>query len=363
MRRLVLGAGLLLLSLNLSNVAHAESRIEFSYMGWQGKARFERESGVFTRCTVSSNYKSNINLSFSIERTGSMEVWMENRGWRLDSSEKYPVTLRVDRLTVHRSKLNVLADQIGYIPINKSLTFFEELRRGRRLVVVGNGPPLEFDLGGTSVALQKLRKCWKAYAELPGQSPNPFSQRKTTNPFSKDGRNKPKFSRSTEESKSENAASEFARLILANLDQRDFELINNPPDSIKKLRPSLYWLVPNGFGMAQLIEFNIDLATRVEIIERGDKKSCLGTFSVSSRVRRISQSQTAHSIQANCESGEDGLEYFVIYTDFPKNGGGVIRISHLGYTLESALNADLFFFEEVKRQMSGQDGKVRSSLH
>jgi len=233
--------GIVLVFLNAlaaQNLAVAESKQEFVYGDWKGKSHFSRKSGQFSRCSVEALYKSNIGLSFALSDVGGMEIWLFNQDWELDAGTSYPIRYAVDRLKTFSAKATALASHGVRIDVSKTRTFFNMVRKGRTLRVFGASEPLEFNLVGTSGALNKLRECWLRWTTYApkSKSKNPFaSKRSSTNPFTKSTQNRTDVS------------AKFARQTLSGLADHGFRIQNEVPPEFEYLKASLFWSAPNAF--------------------------------------------------------------------------------------------------------------------
>jgi hypothetical protein len=130
-----------------------------SFENWSGGGYTNDTTGAFSHCVVSANYLSGDTLHFSVTRDGSVGVGVTSPNLNLSPGSQFPVALYVDRREPIYGTANAADVNFAtlFIPdLEKALNAF---RRGRTLVIEGQGLRGEYDLAGTFRALDQVTNC------------------------------------------------------------------------------------------------------------------------------------------------------------------------------------------------------------
>src|SRR5882672_12442618 len=83
----------------LSVVTPADARGPYGSIkvaGWSGGAYTDDQTGAFSNCVVSANYKSNINFGVLVTKALSWALAFSHPNWALTSGQKFPIVLSFD---------------------------------------------------------------------------------------------------------------------------------------------------------------------------------------------------------------------------------------------------------------------------
>jgi len=159
--------------LALPAAAEQISRMEIG--NWNGGAYTHTETGEFSHCAASADYKSGITLVFSIHRDLTWAMGLANDNWKLTEGDSYTVRYQVDRGKIYEGTATAIAPNQVKVALPGDDRLFHRFRRGSRLTVVAANQTMQFSLKQTSRMLSSLFDCakhWRANYSKP-----------TTNPF------------------------------------------------------------------------------------------------------------------------------------------------------------------------------------
>lgn len=143
---------------------------------WSGGAYTNDASGAFSHCVVSSDYKSGDTLMFSLTREGMVGVGIISPNMNLNPGNQFPVALYVDRRQPIYGTATASDDNFATLLIPDLEKALSSFKRGRTLVVEGQGLRGSYDLTGTFRALDQVTNCainYYNYAQAPTRNKNP----------------------------------------------------------------------------------------------------------------------------------------------------------------------------------------------
>ena len=165
--------------------ASAEQISQFKIGNWSGGGYTHTETGDFSHCAASADYKSGITLIFAINRDLTWAMVLANENWKLTAGDTYTVQYRVDRGSRYEGTATVVAPNQVKVPLPGDDALFNKFRRGTILTVDAANQTMHFQLNQTSRMLAALFDCakyWRDRYQKP-QS-NPFGDGNSSNPFS-----------------------------------------------------------------------------------------------------------------------------------------------------------------------------------
>lgn len=141
-----------------------------SFGNWSGGAYTNDASGSFSHCAVSASYTTGDFLYFSLTRSGTVVVGVESSRLNLNPGSEFPVALYVDRRAPIYGTANANNTNFATLSIPNLELALDAFKRGRGLVIEGQGLRGSYDLTGTFRALDQLRQCAFNYYNF-AQSP------------------------------------------------------------------------------------------------------------------------------------------------------------------------------------------------
>ncbi|WP_346906558.1 hypothetical protein [uncultured Roseibium sp.] len=166
-------------SLLLALPAKAEQISELTIGNWNGGAYTHTQTGEFSHCAASANYKSGVTLVFAINRDLTWALGLANDSWKLTEGDTYPVQYRLDRGKTYEGTATAIAPNQVKIQLPGDDSLFNRFRRGNMLTIVAANQTMRFSLNQTSKMLSSLFNCAKHWR-------NRYSK-PTDNPFGNSG--------------------------------------------------------------------------------------------------------------------------------------------------------------------------------
>lgn len=150
----------------------------FSVGGWSIGAFTSDQTREFSHCTMSSGYRSGIDMYFAVSSNYTWRVGWMHPSWRLQEGQEIPIVYWIDdfpsrRLTATVAKGGFLV--IAELPATSEV--FDQFRRGYVLRVRAEGNTYAFNLTDTFAGLTAVVECvgrYKAYAAAPPPAPEVF---------------------------------------------------------------------------------------------------------------------------------------------------------------------------------------------
>jgi hypothetical protein len=131
----------------------------FELGNWDGSAFVDDETGRFSTCVGSANYRSGITMLVQIDSNYNWVIGFSSKSWNLDVGSEIPLQYRIDSgawqsgvgVADFKDLVRMHMPTDGYI-----ITRF---RRGRTLYVNDGTQTFEFRLTGTSRLMARLARC------------------------------------------------------------------------------------------------------------------------------------------------------------------------------------------------------------
>ena len=160
---LIFRLAIVMVAIAILPIANADaSRYKrIAYGGWKGGIYINDKTGEFSHCAVSADYKSGITLLFSVTRSSNWQVGFSKKTWNLKVGSKYNVRYQVDRHKVFSGKARAATKKLAVIKLPATARLFNQMRRGRVLLVKAGDDLLKFNLTGTKRMLARLLRCSK----------------------------------------------------------------------------------------------------------------------------------------------------------------------------------------------------------
>lgn len=143
--------------------ANAEEIDRFQVENWIGGA-YSDDSGGFSHCTISAEYRDGSTLMFSIAKTRTWAMGVYDTKLKVETGKAYPVTFAVDNFGKRRVDAQAIAPHQVLLALAEDDALFDEFRKGYRLTMVTGKRTWRFQLQGTADALTRLKECADGYA-------------------------------------------------------------------------------------------------------------------------------------------------------------------------------------------------------
>jgi hypothetical protein len=154
--------------------AGAEQISKIKIGNWNGGAYTHTQTGEFSHCAASADYKSGITLVFSINRDLTWALGLANDQWNLAEGDSYPVQYQVDRSKTYEGTATAIAPNQVKVPLPGDDRLFNRFRRGNMLTIVAANQTMHFSLKRTSRMLSSLFDCarhWRDRYTKPTDNP------------------------------------------------------------------------------------------------------------------------------------------------------------------------------------------------
>ena len=166
---IALSAALLLALIPRVTKADISLLEEFEVAGWSGGAYAEDDGPGY--CSLSRQYDSDTTLGFILGEP-ALYLFLSRPDWRLPVGERYTLTLRVDQSWRRQLTGEVTGETILIIPLGRDVEALQSLKRGRFLEIDARHQSFDFELMGTSRALNRLERCVERLVDA--GTANPF---------------------------------------------------------------------------------------------------------------------------------------------------------------------------------------------
>ena len=313
----------------------------FKSGGWEGGANRD-ETGRFSDCTMTANYRSSITLGFIISRDFGWGLVLVNDKWKLDVGSAQPVTLAIDSREPIPSTAKVVDVHGILVPLENEGPVVNAMRDGRRLAVVTPSGKISFRLTGTRAAIATLAGCVSdnLEGERAAGGTAAFAALEAKPP----GENQDNANRLFAGSE----AVVFASNLLASAGITNYQLI----DPAKNPMPNfdVVWTYANGI-IGAIVGYKdmgaVDLDEAATRVMADDSKVCKGDFSSG---KKPSEAANVRRLFTACRT--DGKSIEIHYTLVKTESGHMIQLAHLkpsGATGDIA-NADSAFLQAAVLQ-------------
>ncbi len=127
---------------------------------WAGGA-FAGASGGFGFCSVAATYNSGISVIFGLE-PDNFFIGLIKDGWQLGKGTSYAIAMAVDGGTVRQMTASGDGDTL-WIEMGRDAAFYRAVQRGHMMTVQAARDSFQFELVGTSAALNKVAGCMVSF--------------------------------------------------------------------------------------------------------------------------------------------------------------------------------------------------------
>jgi hypothetical protein len=161
----------LAVALGAASSATAREINRYNVGGWQVGVFTNDQSGRFSHCAASANYRNGLTLLFSVSESLEWAIGFSSPDWRLNAGRDIDVEFRIDGGRVNTVRGRTVNDRLVRATLPDSAALFNQFRYGLRMVVsINDNPELTFNLSNTNAMLSEVLNCArknKGYAENP----------------------------------------------------------------------------------------------------------------------------------------------------------------------------------------------------
>lgn len=142
-----------------SDNASAAAVESFRLGGWNGSAFTDDQSGLFTSCVASADYKSGITLFVEVDTSYNWAIGFSASHWDMEVGSDIPLQYRIDRGGWQQGMAKAETKKLARMPMPQGGYIITRFRRGRTLYVYDGAYNYQFRLTGTSKLMARMAKC------------------------------------------------------------------------------------------------------------------------------------------------------------------------------------------------------------
>ncbi|WP_146048507.1 hypothetical protein [Roseibium marinum] len=142
-----------------SGQARAASVENFRQGGWNGHAYTDDNSGLFSTCVASANYRSGISLYVQVDTGYNWAIGFSAPHWTMKPGADIPLQYRIDRGAWQQGVAKATSNNLARMQMPQDGYIITRFRRGRTLYVNDGSYNYEFRLTGTSRLMARMAKC------------------------------------------------------------------------------------------------------------------------------------------------------------------------------------------------------------
>jgi hypothetical protein len=320
----------LLLTLGLAFPAEAGGPYgSISVAGWSGGAYTNDNTGEFSNCIASANYKSGINFGVLVSNTFNWVLAFSHPNWNLAKGQKFLIVLSFDGRNTFNVDGVVASSNLVPMPDNSAL--IKSFRAAHTMSAFAQGNLFQFDLKGTSILLPSLANCVKTikagglkaaanFTVVTNAAPTQVAPPTTASSLQPA---RPQEGSAELQLEAMQLASNF---ILKASSLSHPSLVSRSETPVSLASTGAAWKADNATGFVRIVPpqptvVGLDVAAA---IVGNDAKDCKGKFA-SARNSELVDSEVVFRGMTSCEDSERSViaEYFI----FPRKTGGFIMFS------------------------------------
>jgi hypothetical protein len=300
--------------------------------GWSGGAYTDDNTGEFSNCIASANYKSGINFGVVVSKTYSWILAFSHPNWSLAQGQRFPIVLSFDGRNTFNVDGVALTRTSVFVPMPDNSALIKSFRAAHTMSAFAQGNLFQFDLSGTSVLLPSLVNCVETinakgiaaagnFTVLLNAAPQqvaPPTAASSLQPA------RPQEGSAELQLEAMQIASNF--ILKASLPHPSLVSRSETPVSLASTGAA--WKADNATGFVRIIppQPNVAGLDVAAAIVGNDAKDCKGKFA-SARNSELVDSEVVFRGMSSCEDSERSVsaEYFI----FPRKSGGFIMFSVL----------------------------------
>ncbi|MBO6890468.1 MAG: hypothetical protein JJ866_00885 [Roseibium sp.] len=306
-------------------VGHAGAAAVDSFRlgGWNGNAFTDDQSGLFTSCVASADYKSGITLYVEVDTNYNWAIGFSAPHWNMDVGSDIPLQYRIDRGGWQQGMAKAETKNLARMQMPQGGYIITRFRRGRTLYVYDGSYNYQFRLTGTSKLMARMAKCVERNVARHGAAP---AQNTATAPSGGLGQNPPSNPSSSTAAADPQLAVEATQALFNLMGSAGISGLKLLPDGQREdedlnglhavAANDARTLVAHIFGAGSYQSEN----ELMSLIIADSQKSCEGSFSSGSE--RVNEGgKELYTSYANCEAGDYQLIERVAIVK--RNAGGI----------------------------------------
>ncbi len=169
-------AAIFAVALSAASSAQAREINRYNVGGWQIGVFTNDQSGRFSHCAASANYRNGLTLLFSVSESLEWAIGFSSPEWRLTPGRDFDVEFRIDGGRVTNVRGRAVTERLVRATLPDSVGLFNQFRLGLRMVVsLNDNPDVTFNLSNTNAMLTEILNCArknKGYSENPTSNNN-----------------------------------------------------------------------------------------------------------------------------------------------------------------------------------------------
>ena len=322
----------LLLTLGLAFPAEAGGPYgSISVAGWSGGAYTNDNTGEFSNCIASANYKSGINFGVLVSNTFNWVLAFSHPNWNLAKGQKFLIVLSFDGRNTFNVDGVVASSNAVLVPMPDNSALIKSFRAAHTMSAFAQGNLFQFDLKGTSILLPSLANCVKTikagglkaaanFTVVTNAAPTQVAPPTTASSLQPA---RPQEGSAELQLEAMQLASNF---ILKASSLSHPSLVSRSETPVSLASTGAAWKADNATGFVRIVPpqptvVGLDVAAA---IVGNDAKDCKGKFA-SARNSELVDSEVVFRGMTSCEDSERSViaEYFI----FPRKTGGFIMFS------------------------------------
>jgi hypothetical protein len=320
-----------------------EDPISIAVGPWQGGA-YRNAKGEVEHCAIFARYPGRPTVVLKLSAKHEFGTAFIHNAWQLSETAVYAIGVAVDS--------HPLIKVDGHAPTSQQLSaiwppqhpIFEQIRSGRGLSVNAAGQTYHFSLDGIARALDELRACVAANVAPPRATGMPPAPGHTAGPSGRDP-----FHAGAQNANAFDVA-DFGRFMLDEQRLTNYRLVPVPERGA-----ALAWKVDAVTGMiagdqaaawSRVHEFAANSVA-------GDSSRCRGEFASSTKRQQVA-GVLVFRAAARCRTQRPGDTFATATIYFPRPGGGVVRVTHIGSEVERVNEADARYIDALRVLLAGR---------
>lgn len=151
--------------------ASAATITSYKVAGWSMGAYTNDQTGRFSHCAASAQYRNGLLLLFSVSESFQWSIGFSNQQWNLRPGREVEVDFRIDGGRQNTVRGNAVTEKLLRARLPDSVELFNQFRQGLRLVVnLNDNAPVTFNLTDTNAMLTEVLQCARKYRDYANNS-------------------------------------------------------------------------------------------------------------------------------------------------------------------------------------------------
>lgn len=140
---------------------------------WGGGAFANDQTGQFTSCIASANYRSGITMTVLISRGMTWALGFSDPAWNLQVGQDIPLAMMFDGQAPWSGLAHVYNEHMAVVPMAENSVLINSFRGAYQMQVTTGAGAFRFNLGGTSRLMVQLAQCVETQLAVERGEPRP----------------------------------------------------------------------------------------------------------------------------------------------------------------------------------------------